>query len=139
MDQTQTEDPDAHYFSKRIADEYEAVWENANAKLIVPRSVVDNRYTRFYELLPANALVLDAGCGTGRLTKRLIARGFNVIGMDYSEQMLEKARASVPGVKFLKMDIRELEFNDGTFDGVINFGVLPHIMEERACNSALRN
>lgn len=37
-------------------------------------------------------LVLDLGCGTGSMTRQMAARGFNMIGIDYSEEMLQIAK-----------------------------------------------
>lgn len=37
-----------------------------------------------------DGIVLDLGCGTGTLTELMAARGFDMIGVDYSEEMLEK-------------------------------------------------
>ena len=43
-------------------------------------------------------LVLDLGCGTGNMTERLAAKGYDMIGVDYADQMLavamEKKRSS---------------------------------------------
>mgnify|MGYP003292039694 CR=1 FL=1 len=39
-----------------------------------------------------NGLVLDLGCGTGKITRLLAAAGYDMIGIDYSEDMLEIAR-----------------------------------------------
>ena len=39
-----------------------------------------------------NGLVLDLGCGTGKLTRLLAKAGYDMIGIDYSEDMLEIAR-----------------------------------------------
>ena len=39
-----------------------------------------------------DGLVLDLGCGTGKLTRLLAAAGYDMIGIDYSEDMLEIAR-----------------------------------------------
>ena len=36
-------------------------------------------------------LVLDLGCGTGNMTDFLAAKGYDMIGVDYSEDMLEIA------------------------------------------------
>ncbi len=44
--------------------------------------------------------VLDAGCGTGYLAKKLHERGADVIGVDLSERMIEVARTRVPGIDF---------------------------------------
>ena len=39
-----------------------------------------------------DGLVLDLGCGTGKMTRLLAAAGYDMIGIDYSEDMLEIAR-----------------------------------------------
>lgn len=39
-----------------------------------------------------NGLYLDIGCGTGNYTNTFQEKGFNFIGMDPSEKMLEKAK-----------------------------------------------
>lgn len=48
----------------------------------------------------AGLTVLDAGCGTGYLARQLDATGANVIGIDFSESMLEIARAKSPDIDF---------------------------------------
>jgi ubiquinone/menaquinone biosynthesis C-methylase UbiE len=44
--------------------------------------------------------VLDAGCGTGYLSRKLKAKGASVIGVDFSEKMIEIARAKAPDIDF---------------------------------------
>jgi len=44
--------------------------------------------------------VLDAGCGTGYLSKQLCDRGAHVTGIDLSERMIAIARADYPGIDF---------------------------------------
>ena len=50
--------------------------------------------------------VLDLGIGTGNLAGRLLERGCDVWGLDFSLQMLTKVRAKYPQIELLKADIR---------------------------------
>lgn len=47
---------------------------------------------------------IDLGCGTGILTKALKDKGFDVTGLDASEEMLAQARNNYPDIKFLQAD-----------------------------------
>ncbi|HWP61290.1 MAG TPA: class I SAM-dependent methyltransferase [Candidatus Paceibacterota bacterium] len=61
--------------------------------------------------------VLDLGCGTGRTTVYL-ARTCEVIGVDYSEAMIRRAKELHPLLDLRVMDARKLEFPDESFDAV---------------------
>lgn len=63
--------------------------------------------------------VLDVGCGPGRHTNELAARGIECHGIDISQRFVDIATASaVPGATFGRMDARNLTF-DAEFDAVI--------------------
>jgi SAM-dependent methyltransferase len=53
----------------------------------------------------SDALVVDAGCGTGRYSEGLAARGFRVIGIDRSEPLIEQARLRTSSTAFLCADL----------------------------------
>ncbi|CAN5471103.1 hypothetical protein BH10PLA2_BH10PLA2_20030 [soil metagenome] len=74
--------------------------------------------------------VVDLGCGTGRHSIRMTRAGAQVIGVDFSEQMLAKAREKSVGlnVSFQTGDLlNRLPFADGAFDRVVCGLVLDHI------------
>ena len=55
-------------------------------------------------------LVLDLACGTGRMTRTLAKRGYDMIGVDGSDSMLSCAYAEGgKGILYLLQDMRELE------------------------------
>lgn len=58
-------------------------------------------------------LVLDLGCGTGTLTEMMEAKGYDMIGVDNSQEMLsiamEKRAANGSSTLYLLQDMRELE------------------------------
>jgi len=80
----------------------------------------------------AGLAVLDLGCGTGRHALWLANASAAVTAIDFSEGMMERARAK-PGaekVRFLVHDLHErLPFADGTFDRVVSGLVLEHLRD----------
>ena len=65
----------------------------------------------FDKYLPASpSLVLDLACGTGKMTRELASRGYDMIGVDGSADMLSEAYAKgTDGILYLKQDMREFE------------------------------
>ena len=81
--------------------------------------------------------VLNAGCGAGSLSMRLLEKGLDVTSMDASEPSIERLTAelasSFPGrhAPVLLSDIGEMPFADAEFDGVVCGEVLEHLDDER--------
>jgi len=82
----------------------------------------------FVELLGERAHVLDAGCGTGRMTTHLRALhpSLELTGVDLSPGMLAQARLAVPDVEFVVGDLGALPFEDASFDGVLAWYSIIH-------------
>jgi ubiquinone/menaquinone biosynthesis C-methylase UbiE len=69
--------------------------------------------------LPANARVLDVGCGTGRpVAEVLAAAGHRVTGYDVSPTMIEIARTQIPDATFDVADLRTLDQPASSWDAV---------------------
>ncbi|MFG6332746.1 MAG: class I SAM-dependent methyltransferase [Lachnospiraceae bacterium] len=70
-----------------------------------------------------DGLVLDLGCGTGRMTELLAQAGYDMIGIDRSEEMLEVAvqrrEASGHDILYLCQDMREFELY-GTVRAIVS-------------------
>jgi demethylmenaquinone methyltransferase / 2-methoxy-6-polyprenyl-1,4-benzoquinol methylase len=68
--------------------------------------------------------VLDSCCGTGDLALACLRAGGQVTGLDFSERMLERARAKSPDVEWVQGDALALPFEDASFDAAtVGFGV----------------
>jgi len=79
--------------------------------------------------------VLDIGCGEGFYAIYLASKGFEVTGMDISENAIElsKENAEEQGVKikFIAMDVADLDKINDKFDFVFEWAILHHIMPEQ--------
>ncbi|MFH8798940.1 class I SAM-dependent methyltransferase [Streptomyces sp. NPDC017936] len=81
-------------------------------------------------LLPGRARsLLDVGCGTGIVTRRLAAgrAGLRVTGVDLASAMVRRASLRLPGA-VVRADSRRLPFRDGEFDAVSSVWLL-HLAE----------
>ena len=73
----------------------------------------------------ADSAVLDVCTGPGMLAAAALARGARVIGLDFSEQVIEVARHNVPDADFRQGDAQQLPFDDDHFDAVVcGYGVM---------------
>jgi ubiquinone/menaquinone biosynthesis C-methylase UbiE len=94
--------------------------------------------------------VLELGCGTGRVSIPLARAGVEIVGVDRSAPMLERARKRtklgglkgaprVPrGVRFVRADIRALPFVDRSFPTVIApYGILQSLTRPRDLTATL--
>ena len=93
--------------------------------------------------VPQGTKVLDVGCGVGRWSRRLAARGAQVTGVDLSPTMISEARrrAALGGVaqhcRFLVQDLAMLNAG-GRFDVVLGVTVLQHILDPQALRAAVQ-
>lgn len=81
---------------------------------------------RIAHLVPPTHTILELGCGAGRLTRELLARGHPVVAVDNSEEMLALLPA---GARRVLADIEDLDLAQ-TFDTVLLASCLVNVPEE---------
>ena len=86
--------------------------------------------------------VLDLGCGTGKLTARMVEAGHPVTAVDFSRQMLQAAAHNAPGATFVQGELAQVPdlLAGQTFDCIIAVYALHHLpdAEKYALLTALR-
>ncbi len=85
--------------------------------------------------------VLDYGCGFGRLGMYLSLCGAQVWGFDLSSPAIETAnevaRRYGLSARFEQMDAEDLRYADDSFDVIVGFGVLHHVIKYPRASSEL--
>lgn len=113
---------------------------NKHAKIYAEHTsekLMQFQLNHFISLLPKKAKVLDLGCGAGRDSQYFKEDGFEVVGIDISDNMLKEAKVRAPDVTFKKMDMKKLEFPDDYFDGVWIMATL-HTVEKKDAMQSLK-
>jgi SAM-dependent methyltransferase len=84
------------------------------------RELSDHELDALRRLLgPGDGRCLDVGCGTGVPTLAVAELGWEVVGVDVSRDLLERARAR--GLEVLEGAADDLPFEDASFDAVVSF------------------
>jgi SAM-dependent methyltransferase len=73
---------------------------------------------------PPSGRTLEAGCGEGRVVRKLIARGHRVTGIDASPTLVRHARALDASASYAIADATRLPFADASFDTVVAYNAL---------------
>src|SRR5208283_163618 len=82
--------------------------------------------------LSPGSKILDIGCGTGHLAGKLMQRGYEARGVDFSEAMVRYAREHYGADHFEVGDIERIPFPDNSFDGVMCLGVMEYLSGDDA-------
>ncbi|MEH7388004.1 class I SAM-dependent methyltransferase [Bacillus sp. JJ1521] len=98
----------ADFWSKQS----QAMWNSGSRSTIIPF---------FSQFIQKDATILDAGCGDGYGSFLLAERGYQVVGVDISAEMVEKAnkRSETKRLSFTQADLTALSFEDETFIGIL--------------------
>jgi SAM-dependent methyltransferase len=84
------------------------------------RELSDHELDALRRLLgPGDGRCLDVGCGTGVPTLAVAGLGWEVVGVDVSRDLLERARAR--GLEALEAPADALPFEDASFDAAVSF------------------
>jgi len=84
-------------------------------------------------LPPPGALIVDAGCGVGRWASRLVALGYQVVGIDHAPAMAAAARARMlPGFRVIEQPLEQVELEPGEAGAVLALGSLQYTRDPAA-------
>src|SRR5579859_5147294 len=102
---------------QRVADKYEEAWSRLTCLFIPALLEVASP--------SPGARLLDVACGPGHVAAAARSRGAQVIGIDFCEPMIRRARQLYPEIDFRSGDAQALEFADQSFDIVtMSFGLM---------------
>ncbi len=134
MDASGSHDSNRKYYDA-FSDNYEAQrGENDPGGY---HELLDELETEFVRRYAHGKEVLEVGCGTGLLLRRIASFARQARGVDLSPGMLEKARTR--GLDVIEGSATDLPFPDHSFDVACSFKVLAHIPDiQRALSEMVR-
>ena len=90
-----------------------------DAALLYSRQGLYAKEVTAFSYIPSTSKVLDIGCGAGRTTTWLAAKGHDVIGLDFAAKMIGAARSQNPTITYVVADATAINFKSSLFDVVV--------------------
>lgn len=125
----QRHDIDASHFQSVYSKPENELTKKEKA-FITGRKLVLKELEVILAKIPKGAKILDIGCGTGHLTKWIQDKGYNVYGLEPSNEMYNYAKMNFPDMNIEKGISSKLPYKDEFFDFVIAFEVLRYLDRE---------
>jgi ubiquinone/menaquinone biosynthesis C-methylase UbiE len=107
-----------------VAESYARLLPDASFESAADRRMIESFVTHVRQ--GSGRPVVDAGCGTGRMTRLLSSMGADVSGIDLSAGMIEVARRTNPGFSFAVADLSNLSHPDMHLGGVFAWYSIIH-------------
>lgn len=94
----------------------------------------------FIAKIKSGMKVLDIGCGNGRLLSEITNKKIRYLGLDFSKELIKKAREKYPSRRFFVRDISQESgwVQIGQYDALFCLGVLHHIPDRQRQHFVLR-
>jgi ubiquinone/menaquinone biosynthesis C-methylase UbiE len=126
----ETHSEQAALFAERYSTIADDPYENC---FKYSRFLLDKWLDKFIPAKGDGLRMLDLGCGSGYHMARYRERGFELVGVDGSEEMIEQARALNPQIEFHQGDVTNVPLPDATFDYLVCVEVLRYLPDIAPC------
>ena len=111
---------------EKIILTYNSIAENYDKNYSDPSDHIND----LLNYISKDSSVLDLGCGAGNNAVYLSKLGYNVTGIDLSDSMLAIAKNKKSNAKFIKGDVRELNFVNKSCDCIISSYIFCHLLRK---------
>jgi len=111
---------------------WEKNWENIRMDEILEifsYERVKKQLEVFLRVLPKEDKILEGGCGLAPYLIKLRQLGYDVAGIDYNKEPIEKVLAFDPTLPVSVGDVARIPYPDDHFGGYISLGVIEHFTE----------
>lgn len=117
--------------SMELSEYYDKIAELREKNKLTGYTLYENQIRNFFNHLPKNSLILDAGCAQGFEAELAEEYGHQVFGMDVSPVMIERFKLKTKNSNAVVGDMEFVPAKDNSFDGVVCSISILHCNKEK--------
>ena len=103
-------------------------WKKEDFEYLLKSCDRDEVTPYILKYLPISGKIVEAGCGLGRFVKYLTDKGYDVVGVELSEETVRNVKEVDPQLNVIHGDVLNMPFRTNSIDGVIALGVIEHFI-----------
>lgn len=104
-------------------------WKQAEFEKLISNCPGEPVTPFIFRYFKPGSRLLEAGCGSGRFVYWLNEKGYDIEGLEISEDTVATLHRIYPQLKITQGDVRKLPYPDNSFDGILSLGVIEHVIE----------
>jgi ubiquinone/menaquinone biosynthesis C-methylase UbiE len=128
--------------SNAIRDRFDSQWDSQfiNIENQIANCPAYDIFPIFQKYINKGSKILEAGCGAGRWLFYYHRNGYDIIGIDWSENTVDRIKSIDPSINVVSGDCSKTSFPDSYFDCILSLGTFEHNIEGpmAALNEAYR-
>lgn len=101
-------------------------WNAEDFTSLVESCVMDSATPYILKYMPRTGRLVEAGCGLARFVVYLSNLGYDIEGVEISQETVDMVRTMAPGIRVRQGDVARLPYADDSIAGVISLGVVEH-------------
>ncbi len=111
-------------------------WKKEDFEYLLKSCDKDEATPYMLRHLPKSGKIVEAGCGLGRFVKYLSDKGYDIEGIEYSEETVRNVKKIAPELNIIQGDIINMPYRTESVDGIVSLGVIEHFIS--GCNEPLK-
>lgn len=89
-------------------------------------------FEELFDKIGEEGSIHDLGCGIGiPFDRYFVDKEYDVIGVDFVQKNIKRAKENVPEAEFLNVDFTQLSFSTGSFDAIVSLYTIFHLPREK--------
>jgi SAM-dependent methyltransferase len=101
-------------------------WDFSEFRQYVSNCEFEDTIQLALKYIPADALILEAGCGAGHVIEYLQQHKYNIEGIELNAPVVEEIKTRLPHLRVEVGDVSALKCENNTYGGLLSFGVVEH-------------